>query len=146
MLDTVSVQAYNVECKVNCFTIGGGLTAEKDLKITLLLDFYGEVLTEKQREVIGLYYNDDLSLGEIAEQAGITRQGVRDCIKRGETVLENMESKLGLASRFDEIKSTVARINRDAQKINELCERYCAPDEIGALASDIKTLAESLEQ
>ena len=120
--------------------------AEKNLKITLLLDFYGEVLTEKQREVIGLYYNDDLSLGEIADQSGITRQGVRDCIKRGEAVLENMENKLGLARRFDEIKNTVARISRDAQKIDELCERYCAPDEIGALAGEIKKLVESLEQ
>ena len=59
----------------------------KDLNIALLLDFYGELLTEKQRDMIELYYDEDLSLGEIAETAKITRQGVRDSIKRGEQQL-----------------------------------------------------------
>ena len=52
------------------------------LEMSLLFDFYGETLTEKQRELFDLYYNEDLSLSEIAEHAGITRQGVRDSIKR----------------------------------------------------------------
>ena len=56
----------------------------KDLNIALLFDFYGEMLTEKQKDVIDLYYNEDLSLAEIAEHEGISRQGVRDNIKRGE--------------------------------------------------------------
>ena len=56
----------------------------KDLGITILLDFYGDMLTEKQRDFLGYYYNDDLSLSEIAENEGITRQGVRDSIKRAE--------------------------------------------------------------
>ena len=56
----------------------------KDLRITFLLDFYGDMLTEKQREVVECYYNEDLSLAEIAEEKGITRQGVRDGIKRAE--------------------------------------------------------------
>ena len=55
------------------------------LEMSLLFDFYGETLTEKQRELFDLYYNEDLSLSEIAEHAGITRQGVRDSIKRAET-------------------------------------------------------------
>ena len=67
----------------------------KDLNIIMLLDLYGEVLTEKQRDVIELYYNEDLSLAEIAQNLGITRQGVRDSIKRGEAVLLDMEAKLG---------------------------------------------------
>ena len=54
----------------------------KPLEMSLLFDFYGETLTEKQRELFDLYYNEDLSLAEIAEHAGITRQGVRDSIKR----------------------------------------------------------------
>lgn len=54
----------------------------KNLDISVLLDFYGDMLTEKQREVIGFYYNEDLSLSEIGEFEGITRQGVRDSIKR----------------------------------------------------------------
>ena len=56
----------------------------KNLEISLLFDFYGDMLTEKQRDVVELYYNDDLSLSEIAENEGITRQGVRDSIKRAE--------------------------------------------------------------
>ncbi len=72
----------------------------KDFNVPLMLDYYGNILTEKQREVIDLYYNMDLSLAEISEHAGITRQGVRDSIKRGEATLAEMEEKLGLASRI----------------------------------------------
>ena len=68
----------------------------KNLDITLLLDFYGDLLTEKQRTFISYYYNDDLSLAEIAANEGITRQGVRDAIKRAESQLVNMENRLGL--------------------------------------------------
>ena len=59
----------------------------KNLEISYLLDFYSEMLTQKQREVIEYYYNDDLSLSEIAMNEGITRQGVRDSIKRAESQL-----------------------------------------------------------
>ena len=72
----------------------------KPLEMSLLFDFYGETLTEKQRELFDLYYNEDLSLAEIAEHAGITRQGVRDSIKRAEHALGEMESKLGLVARY----------------------------------------------
>ncbi len=72
----------------------------KDMRISLLLDFYGNMLTEKQREVIEYYYNDDLSLSEIAENEGITRQGVRDAIKRAESQLTEMEERLGFAKRI----------------------------------------------
>ena len=72
----------------------------KPLEMSLLFDFYGETLTEKQRELFDLYYNEDLSLAEIAEHAGITRQGVRDSIKRAEHALGEMEGKLGLVARY----------------------------------------------
>ncbi len=75
----------------------------KDLEISFLLDFYGDMLTEKQREVIEFYYNEDLSLSEIADNEGITRQGVRDSIKRAEAQLLDMEQRLGLAKRFRQI-------------------------------------------
>ena len=65
----------------------------KNMEVALLLDFYGDMLTEKQREVMELYYNQDLSLAEIAENDGITRQGVRDSIKRAETQLLDMEDR-----------------------------------------------------
>ena len=69
--------------------------AGKDLGFSILLDYYGMVLTEKQRNILTEYYNDDLSLAEIAENYGITRQGVRDAIKHGEATLMEMEEKLG---------------------------------------------------
>ncbi len=65
--------------------------ATKDLEISVLLDYYGAMLTEKQREVADWYYNKDLSLAEIAEHTGITRQGVRDAIKRAEIQLDNVD-------------------------------------------------------
>ena len=64
----------------------------KDLELSYLLDFYGDVLTEKQREMMEQYYNDDLSLSEIAENFGITRQGVRDAVKHGEAALLVLEA------------------------------------------------------
>ena len=68
--------------------------AGKDLGFSILLDYYGMVLTEKQRNILTEYYNDDLSLAEIAENYGITRQGVRDAIKHGEATLMEMEEEL----------------------------------------------------
>lgn len=65
---------------------------------SMLLDFYGELLTEKQRECFDLHYNEDLSLSEIAEQLGISRQGVWDNIRRAETVMQELERKTGLIS------------------------------------------------
>ena len=73
---------------------------EKDLKKAYLLDFYGEVLTERKKEVLDMYYNEDLSLAEIADQIGISRQGVRDLIKKAEEELLFLEKKLGLAKKM----------------------------------------------
>lgn len=72
----------------------------KDYQIGLLLDFYGSLLTSRQKDVISLYYEEDLSLAEIADEVGITRQGVRDAIKKAESILTETEEKLGLAKRF----------------------------------------------
>lgn len=90
---------------------------EKDFKIGYLLDFYGEILTDKQRDAIDLYYNEDLSLAEIAEHAGITRQGVRDAIKRGEEILIEMEDKLGFAKKLEEYKETIEKMTQYATNI-----------------------------
>ena len=66
----------------------------KNMEIALLFDFYGDMLTEKQRQVVELYYEDDLSLAEIAEDQKITRQGVRDSIKRAEAQMLDMEPSI----------------------------------------------------
>ena len=67
---------------------------EKNVEVSMLLQIYGELLTEKQKEYIDYYYNEDLSLSEIAENEEITRQGVRDIIKKGEKKLFEYEEKL----------------------------------------------------
>ena len=87
--------------------------------INILLDFYGDMLTEKQKAFIEYYYNDDLSLSEIAENEGITRQGVRDAIKRAEGQLFEMEERLGLAKRFEEVRAGLDEILVCADEINE---------------------------
>ena len=83
---------------------------EKDLKISFLLDFYGEVLSERKRTVLDYYYNDDLSLAEIASEIGISRQGVRDLIKKAEEELRFYEEKLGLAERFRRTQECAERL------------------------------------
>ena len=92
----------------------------KDLTISILLDAYGALLTERQRELVDLYYNEDLSLSEISENTGITRQGVRDGIKKSETFLRECEEKLGVCEKnarlrclFDELRSKLEQ-NDDA--------------------------------
>lgn len=119
---------------------------EKDLRIALLLDFYGEILTDKQREVVDLYYNDDLSLAEIAEHAAISRQGVRDAIKRGESTLLFMEEKLGLARRFGEMQQALASIDAAADQIYARSEQYCVSREIGDLARQIRQTTRALRE
>ena len=84
--------------------------ATKNLRVSTLLDFYGNMLTDKQRDLIELYYNEDLSLSEIAELKKITRQGVRDGIKRGEVFLFELEDKLRLAERFYDMEQALERI------------------------------------
>lgn len=75
----------------------------KDYNIGLLIDFYGSLLSDRQRDMISLYYEEDLSLAEIAADVGITRQGVRDSVKKAEAILTEAEEKLGLARRFKEL-------------------------------------------
>ena len=84
----------------------------KDLENTILFDVYGSLLTEKQRETLEFYYNDDLSLGEISEETGITRQGVMNCIKTSEARLAELEEQMGLVGKFRELKASVERLER----------------------------------
>lgn len=119
---------------------------EKDYRVSLLLDFYGEMLTQKQREVIELYYNEDLSLAEIAEHAHITRQGVRDCVKRGEAALFEMEERLGLAERFSAVRDRLEHIIDDAQQIADYNERYCSSQKIADAAQRILETAKKLRE
>lgn len=84
----------------------------KDFEMGYLLDFYGEVLTPKQREMLRQYYNDDLSLSEIGENFGITRQGARDAIKHGENALTELEAKVGFAARYRRVQQTLEQLEQ----------------------------------
>ncbi len=89
----------------------------KNLNMSLLLDFYGDILSDKQREAADLFYNGDYSLSEISEITGITRQGVRDRIVKSEEIITELENKLGLASRFGDMGKTVTFI---IERLNQL--------------------------
>ncbi len=116
----------------------------KDMNVTLLFDFYGEILTEKQQDVIDYYYNDDLSLAEISEHLGITRQGVRDSIKRAEATLFEMEEKLGLAKRFREIQNGLDTIISEAQAIDDDSIKGATIREIASHTAKIVSVASHL--
>ena len=99
--------------------------------MALLFDFYGDMLTDRQKEFYDLYYNEDLSLSEIAESAGITRQGVRDAIKHGESDLYFFEKGLRFAEKSERLKALSAEISTkasegDLEAVKELAERLSA--------------------
>lgn len=102
----------------------------KDLNMANLLDFYGPMLTDKQRESMNFYYNEDLSLGEISEILKITRQGVRDHIKKGETSLSYYEEKLQLLQRFEKMKVQIEDFSNLAKSVIEYNQKYLFSAEI----------------
>ncbi|MBR6608569.1 MAG: DNA-binding protein [Oscillospiraceae bacterium] len=118
----------------------------KNLDIAVLLDFYGDMLTDKQREVIDFYYNEDLSLSEIGEFEGITRQGVRDSIKRGESVLLEMEERLGQAKRFHTVQNALQKIVRCAQDISYYNDEFGYSPKIAEKVNEIIRLAKELDE
>ena len=85
---------------------------DKKIEVSMLLDLYKGLLTDKQAETIELYHNEDLSLSEIAENTGITRQGVRDALVKGEKILTEAEEKLGLGKRIEMLESRLREITR----------------------------------
>ena len=107
--------------------------AGKDLGFSILLDYYGMVLTEKQRNILTEYYNDDLSLAEIAENYGITRQGVRDAIKHGETTLKELEAKVGFAGRYRRVQEKLEELEQHfsaCQNHEGICPPFAPPGRI----------------
>ncbi len=116
----------------------------KNLQISFLLDFYGDMLTDKQRDVVELYYNEDLSLAEIADHSGITRQGVRDSIKRAEAQLLEYESRLKLAERFRGICTSLGEIVSLAQDVQRYNDRFGNSNEIYSCTNQIINIANHL--
>lgn len=95
----------------------------KDLFVSALLDVYGVFLSEKQRNLAEFYYNDDLSLSEIAENEGITRQGVSDIIKRAEADLRGFEKECKYCEKFSKLKELSKEIRSgDKENISQLLD------------------------
>ena len=116
-------------------------------RMAMLFDFYGDLLTERQREFYDLYYNEDLSLAEIAENYGISRQGVRDVIVRAEAAMTEIEDKTHIIRRFQQSRQAIAAISQAADKLLQSIDRRSYNDAmLDELARTIKENAAKLEQ
>ena len=97
---------------------------DETLQNTMLFDFYGELLTKKQQEYYDLYHNEDLSLSEIAESAGITKQGVYDIIVRAEKTLAETEQKTGIIQKWQETRAQLEQAITNGEHIHPTALKY----------------------
>ena len=115
-------------------------------RMAMLFDFYGDVLTDRQKEFYDLYYNEDLSLGEIAENYHITRQGVRDVIVRAEAAMQEIEDKTGLIRRFEQFRGHLDAIGEAANEIKTLNYRQYEDNRLTELTDQILAEAAALKE
>ena len=120
----------------SCYMIAKVKKMNEILEQALLYDFYGELLTERQKEIYGQFIQEDLSLGEIAKDAGISRQGVHDLIKRCNQTLKGYEDKLHLVEKFMKIREKV-------HKIDELLDGY-EPDKAQISVENIRRISDEI--
>ena len=125
---------------------GGFPVKNQTFRMTMLFDFYGELLTERQKEFYELYYDEDLSLSEIAENYGISRQGVRDVIVRAENYMSEIEDKTGLIKRFMQLQPHVEKITDAAEQIKQLNFRRYEDRQLEELAGVIEAEAAALKE
>jgi len=118
----------------------------KDLKFATLIEVYSPILTDNQREMLEMYYFCDLSLAEIAENSGISRQGVRDSIKRGEAVIRELEDKLRFSSRLQSVERASEKIRECARDIVLLNNKYNYINEIEVAAGEILAALDTIEE
>ena len=111
------------------------------IEIVLLYDYYGDLLTQRQKECFELRYYQDLSLGEIGEELGISRQGVHDNLTRAEALLRHMEAKTGCVSRDQNCRKAAKSILTAAREL-----RQNSDETVSALAQTILSAAQSLEE
>ncbi len=110
-------------------------------KASLLYDFYGALLTEKQRKVMGLYHEENLSLSEIAEEFGVSRQAVHDALKKAEQALEDYESKLKLIDKLVKTEDALTKIETEIESL----EAISSDKRAAAHLKKIRTVIKSLE-
>lgn len=110
---------------------------KRTVEMAMLFDLFGGLLTEKQRECFELYYHQDLSLSEIAQNSGITRQGARDLIHRAEVTLLETEEKTGLLRKMQDIEACTARIEQRLETLSALAETQEAKALLSACLADL---------
>ena len=115
-------------------------------RMALLFDFYGDMLTDRQKEFYDLYYNEDLSLAEIAENYGITRQGVRDVIVRAEAILTELEDKTGIIRRFHKMQQQFLEIETAVKAISQRNDQRWQDDEVEIQCGRIRGILDQLKQ
>jgi predicted DNA-binding protein YlxM (UPF0122 family) len=117
---------------------------EECAEVAMMLDFYGQLLTHRQYEILDLYYNSDFSLGEIAGQLNISRQGVYDSVKKGKEALKRFEEKLGLVKRFsihgEALHKVLVNLQQIQPKQKESQESKIIQDSIDRLKKAIDDL------
>lgn len=115
---------------------------DKIAELSILFDFYGELLPEKQKTFLTLYHEENYSLSEIADEFGISRQGVHDGVKKAERALYELEDKLGLVKRFEK---TEAALRRAEKLLTELIEERKADPELEEKLRQIKAAVDQLD-
>ena len=117
---------------------------------SLLYDFYGELLTERQKEVMELYNEENLSLAEIAEEFGISRQGVHDALHKAQKALEEYERKLGLVERFSATSEAISKISSQIDKTITMAAAETSGAASGkgktAVANELRQIRSEIEQ
>ena len=116
-------------------------------RMAMLYDFYGDLLTDRQKEFYDLYYNEDLSLAEIAENYGISRQGVRDVIVRAEAAMTEIEDKTHLIRRFFRMQDELTAIDAAADRLLDAVRQGCLSDDlVEEYANTVKENTAKLKQ
>lgn len=116
-------------------------------RMAMLYDFYGDLLTDRQKEFYDLYYNEDLSLSEIAENYGISRQGVRDVIVRAEATMDEIEEKTHLIRRFHQSQKELLAIDEAADRLLQAVRAgSCTASTLEDIARSIKEHTAKLKQ
>ena len=115
-------------------------------RMALLYDFSGDMLTDRQKEFYDLYYNEDLSLAEIAENYGITRQGVRDVIVRAEAILTELEDKTGIIKRFHKMQQQFLEVEEAVNAIAQRNDQRWQDDEVEIQCNRIRSVLDQLKQ
>ena len=117
--------SYGVLCiGVKCYYFTERRMEDETLLNSLLFDFFGELLTDKQQEYFDLYHNEDLSLSEIAESAGISKQGVYDIIVRSEKTLGRFEQKTGIIQKWFEARTEIEKLIADGESVHPVILNY----------------------